>query len=453
LISELEVKRRLLKVDKVIGETTVTKVIEKDVTLPIQVIKIFDVVANLTDVETEVREGGVMVTGLIEKQLFVVDEGDLVSHVQEDVTFTQFIEVEGAQPKMRAQVNARIIDVDAQLITDTKVRQEIVLEIFIKVTEVQQIQVITDVMGGPKDLDVDKKLLKVDSVVGEDMVSEVVKKTVELPITAKKIFQIIPEVRDVQTEVNNDIVIVRGIVHKQIFLVDEGDLVRHVTEDVPFSITVPIQGARPDMDVQVDVDAIVEQFQLIDPPSKMLRQVIVLDIFVKVTETLQIKVVTDVSGKGIKIRKKLLKVDQVVDDVTQRETVEAEVELPVGADKIFRIMAEITDVQTEIVNGKVIIRAVLHKQIFFVDQSGLLRHFREDVPFQIIKNIQDAMPDMNVQERLRIIGDIEFQLVDKKTLKQTAIIEAFVKITEIEQLDVVTEVFWNPPGHSKPYSK
>ncbi len=448
MISELEVKRRLLKVDKVIGETTITKVIEKDVTLPIQAIKVFDVVANLNNVEAQVNDGGATVTGEIEKQLFVVDEGDIVTHIHEDVTFTQFIQIDGAQPNMRAQVKAKIVDVDAQLITDTEVRQEIILEIFIKVTEIEQIQVITDVMGGPKDLEVDRKLLKVDSVVGEDTVSEVVKNTAQLPITAKKIYKIVPEVRDVQTEVNTDLVIVRGVVHKQIFLVDEGNLVRHVTEDVPFSKTVPIQGARPGMDVQVDVNAIVDQFQLINAPSTELRQEIVLDIFVKVTETLQIYVVTDVRGTDIKTRKKLLKVDQVVDDITQRETVESQVQLPIGADKIFRIMAEITDVQSEIVNGKIIIRAVLHKQIFYVDQSGLLRHFREDVPFQIIKNIPEAMPDMDVQERLTIIGDIEFDLISKKKLEQTAVIEAFIKITEVEQLKVVTEVYWKT-GRSK----
>jgi len=451
LISELEVKKRLLKVDKVIGETTIRKVVESTITLPIQAVKIFDVVAKLNDVETEVKEGGVLVTGNISKQLFVVDEGDIVRHVDEDVSFRQFIQIADTHPHMRAQVKARIIDVDAQLINDREVRQQIILEIFVKVTKVKQIQVITDVTGGPKNLAVDKKLLKVESVIGEDEVSEVVKSVVRLPITAKKIFQIIPEVRNVQTEVKTDLVIIRGVVHKQIFLVDEGDLVRHVKEDVPFSITVPIQGARPNMNVQVNIDALIQQFQLIDPPSRKLSQVILLDIFVKVTETLQIKVVTDVTGTGIKTKKKLLKVDQVVEDVIQRETIDSQIQLPIGAEKIFRIIAEITDVESEIVNGRIIIRAVLHKQIFYVDKGGLLRHVRENVPFQIIKRIPEATPDMNIQERLRIIGDIDFQLVDKKTLRQTAVIEAFVKITKVEQLEVVVEVIWNPP-YSKPYS-
>ncbi len=446
MFHEFEVKRRLLKVDKVVAETTEKKTIVSEFTLPLRAKKIFDVVARLNDVEAQAQQDGVTVRGEIRKQLFIVDEGDLIRHVDEEEAFEQFIQLKNVQPGMRVQVNARIVDVNVQLINENEVRQEIVLEIFVKVTEVQQLQVITDVIGGPKDLQVDKKLLKVDSVVGEDKVAEVIKETVQLPITAKKIYEIVPEVTNVQTEVVNDAVIVRGVVHKQIFLVDEGDLVRHVTEDNLFTVTVPIQGARPGMDVQVDIDAVVDRFQLIDVPGNMLRLTILLNIFVKVTEILQLKIVTDVKGKGIEVDKQLLKVDQVVDEARQREIVDSQVQLPIGAQKIFRIMGEITDVETEIVNGKVIVRAVLHKQIFLVDQSGLLRHVEEDVPFQVIKQLPDAEPQMDVQENLQIIDEIDFQLVEKKKLEQTAVVEVFVKVTEVEQLDIVVDVDWK---HSK----
>jgi spore coat assembly protein SafA len=445
------VEKRLLKVDKVIGETVVKKVVDTTVKLPIVATKIFDVVASVTNVRGEVREGGVLVTGTIKKQLFIVDEKDLVRHVPEEIPFRELIPVAGARPRLNVQVRASVIDVETTLVDNgKKVRQEVLLEIFVKVTEVQQVEVVTDVKGGPSDLKVEKRLLKVDSVVGEDLVSEVIKNTAELPITAQKIFQVVGEVRDVTTEVKEDVVMVRGIVHKQIFLVDERDLVRHVSEDVPFSVAVTIPGARPGFDVQVDVAAIVDRFELLDPPGRRLRQTIVLDIFVKVTEVLQLDVVIDVTGKGIEAVKKLLKVDEVVADVFETVTVDAEVELPMKAEKIFRIMAEITNVETEIVNGRVIVRAVLHKQLFYVDKSGLLRHEREDVPFQVVANVPGAEPGMNVQARLRIMGDIDFDL-NGRVVQQTAVIEAFLKVTRTVQLEVVVDViFKDAPVPPKP---
>ncbi len=437
----LDVEKQLLKVDKVIGETEVEKTIDTTVNLPIRAKKIFDVAAGVTNVRGEVREGGVLVSGMIRKQLFVVDEKDLVRHVPEEVPFQEFVRVEGARPRLKAQVRATIIDIETELSEKgRKVRQEILLDIFVKVTEKEQIEVVTGVKGGPKDLKVEKKLLKVDSVVGEDLVSEAVENTVELPITAQKIFQVVGEVRDVEAEVREDMVMVRGVVHKQIFFVDKKDLVRHVSEDVPFKVDVRIPGARKGLDAQVDVTAVVDAFELVDSPGRELWQTIVLDVFAKVTEMVQLDVVIDVKGKGIEAVKELLKVEQVVADVTEETVVESKVELPREAEKIFRILADITDVETEVLNGRVIVRAILHKQLFYVDQKGFLRHFREDVPFQMSVDVSDAEPGMNVQPRLSVVGEIDFDLVDGRVVEQKAVIEAFLKVTRTVQLEVVVDV-------------
>jgi hypothetical protein len=70
------------------------------------------------------------------------------------------------------------------------------------------------------------------------------------------------------TEIKKDTVIVKGIVHKQVFLVDEGDLVRHAFEDIPFSKSIKIEGARPENDVFVRVRVTLDDFEVIKPPSK-----------------------------------------------------------------------------------------------------------------------------------------------------------------------------------------
>ncbi|HAA35012.1 MAG TPA: hypothetical protein DCD97_06830, partial [Firmicutes bacterium] len=97
---DLIVERRLLKVERVIGEKTVRSTVEARITLPFKAIKVFDVIASVTDVATEVREGGVMVSGIIHKQLFVVDLGDIVRHVPEDVPFEEFVGIPGVMPNM-----------------------------------------------------------------------------------------------------------------------------------------------------------------------------------------------------------------------------------------------------------------------------------------------------------------------------------------------------------------
>jgi hypothetical protein len=164
LSKDLVVKRKLLKVERVIGETTVREAVEAEIALPFKIEKVFEVITNVTDIETEVRTGGVLVTGVIDKQLFVVDKGDLVHHVPEEIQFRAFVDVDGAQPEMNVQVQVRVLTVDTHLINAETVKQTVVLEIFVKVTVTEQIEVVIDVQG--RGISVKKELLKVESVVG-----------------------------------------------------------------------------------------------------------------------------------------------------------------------------------------------------------------------------------------------------------------------------------------------
>ena len=438
LPDDLVVRRRLLKVDRVVGEVTFTEAVEAQIQLPFKVLKIFDVHAHVVGVTTQVLPGGVQVSGTIHKQLFVVDKGDLVRHIPEDVPFTIFVPIEGVFPGMNVQLDIRVLSVDTELIAPKTVRQVILLEIFVKVTVTEQIRVVVDVRGFG--IRVEKRLLKVDAVVGEDTVRQALPVTVTLPITAKKIFRIIPSVRNVTAEVRQGVVIVRGIVHKQVFLVDEGDLVRHAAEDIPFTKTVPIPGVLPGQQAQVNVSVALQDFALIDPPSRLLRQDLVLEIFVKVTRIVQLEVVVNVTGIGIIVRRELLKVESVVLDLLQRETVRAAFKLPIQAIKIFEVIGQLVNVKGVAGFDTVTVSGILHKQIFFVDPSGLVRHEREDVPFRFVKTAPGARPGMNVQVRAGIIGDISARLIDDKRVEQTAVIEIFVKVTETVQLEVVVDV-------------
>jgi len=153
-------------------------------------------------------------------------------------------------------------------------------------------------------------------------------------------------------------------------------------------------------------------------------------------------VVVDVKGRFIVVEKRLLKVESVVVDVLQQETLRSVVTLPVQASKVFEIAGQIVNLQAEARFDQVVVRGVLHKQLFFVDPGNLVRHAREDVPFTFVKTAPGARPGMNVQVHANIIGEIRHRIIDEQGLKieQTAVIEIFVKVTRTVQLEVVVDV-------------
>ncbi len=456
----------LLKVEQVVGENAAQTSVIRDITLPGRVRKIADVDATIRDVTARVIENKVIVEGIIHKQIFYVDEDtdQLKEFTVTDEKFIHFVDIPGAMPGMNVQVHTRIefighdfimeIERDSKKIykkekdykkdpkIDTIFRQTVVLEIFAKVTETLQLEVVVDVRGiDPKK--VTKELLKVDSVIGENASQVTVQADIEFPQRpARKIKNIDTEIRKVTTRVIENKVIVEAILHKQIFFVAaEDDVVYEVSVDEKFTHFVDVPGAFPGANVQVYprvefVDVVIDAY------DRMLgRQTAVIDIFVKVTETVQVEVVTDV--KDVDVTKELLKVSQVIGEGAKQHKIVADLVAPFPARKIAGPPdTRFENITTRVIENKVIIEGELVKQVFFVrlDFDDVLE-FEVREPFTLFVDIPGARPGHVVQVYPRVeFVDLEIDPNDPTLIRQTVVIEVFVKVTEFVQLEVVVEL-------------
>lgn len=160
------------------------------------------------------------------------------------------------------------------------------------------------------DLVLTTERLKVLRVIGEKVAQVVVEN--ETPINAIKIDKIHASLGPFEDHVFENKVVKQGIIHKQVFYVDPENFVRHISEDIPYMLTVEIPGVKPSdfIDVQnhlVDIDT---DFQLIPRGPRrhsddkdldagvraILRQKVVAHILVKVSEWTQVDVVTGVQS-------------------------------------------------------------------------------------------------------------------------------------------------------------
>ena len=109
-----------------------------------------------------------------------------------------------------------------------------------------------------------------------------VEEIVELDPPAEKVDEIRGELRDLQVEIIPDKVIIQGIIHKQIFLSTGIISPRHQERRGPIQYVSGSPGAEPGMDVQVHpvIEKII--FELVSPVE--LRQKVIIEVFVKVTE-------------------------------------------------------------------------------------------------------------------------------------------------------------------------
>lgn len=531
---EIDIERRLLRVENVVGENVRQVEIFNDIEFPVKVKKIWEVDAEVRCIETEVIEDKVIVKGIIHKQIFfVADEDKKVGdvHFKRDEVFektveeefTEFVDVEGAMEDFDVAVDVRIEFVDHEKkkhkfhhhdhdhhdhdhhdddfeeeeecpdddhdgkkdcdnpdhhstheerwhhdeVRDVW-RQTVVLEIFVKVFEVVQLEVVTDVIAPDFDLDIIRELLKVESVIGEEEKQTEILADIEFPHgkRVKKVKEVITEVRDIETEVIPDKVIVEGILHKQIIFVEhKTHKVFEMSVDEPFTVSVDVPGAQKDNDVKVDVDV---EFVDVDlrhgndrDGFKAAKQTAVLAVFVKVTEPLQIEIVVDVIGDGVEVERELLRVQGVVGENERQVNLKSDIffDRPVK-----KIIETVTDVKinrrdSKIIKDKVIIQGILCKQIFFVDlcsEAVFEKSVKEK--FTTFVDIPGAREDNN--QTLDV--DVEVEFVDHHLpdfpkwicgafkdgefdpedfpVEQVVVLEVFAKVTETMQLDVVIDV-------------
>jgi hypothetical protein len=424
----------LIKADRVIGENTVGTTVSSTVTLTRSATRIVDITGQIEDLTVRVLADQVQIQGILHKQVFYVGPEERVYHQAENVPFGVFANIPGAEPGMVAQVHPRVVGITRTLEGSRTVKQQATLQFFVKVTEDQQLHAVLASTGS---------LYKVRRVVGENTIATVIETVTELPTPAMKIRDIVASLREVTSEVLTDQVVVRGSVIKEIFYVGPDGVERFFREVVPFVTTAQIMGARPGMEAQVH--ARIERVDREMGTDRIVRQRVVLSIFIKVAEIVQVRLVTSTTGP-------LIKVNRVVAENTKQVMLESTECLTLPALKIRNIDARVTDVNYEVIDNKVIIQGTLHKQIFFVGSDDLVHHQREDVPFSTFVEIAGARVGMNAQVHPRV-EFVSWTLLpfseapcspihDEPTMSdlfrrgvhQKIVIDFFVKVTEEAQI-------------------
>ncbi|MGQ9778642.1 MAG: DUF3794 domain-containing protein [Bacillota bacterium] len=114
-------------------------------------------------------------------------------------------------------------------------------------------------------------------------------------------------------------------------------------------------------------------------------------------------------------------------EATAQTLVDITVALGVPAVKIDEIVAAVADLNCTVIAGKVIFQGVLHEQIFFVDEQGLVRHRAEDARFAGFIPFVGAAEGMECAAEA-VIEFIDFRLLDPLTLRQLVVLSVTIRL-------------------------
>ena len=205
-----------IKAQVVIGENTRQVLLENVLDLGANALKVREIRAEVKDICCDVICDKVIVQGIIHKQIFFVGEDNMVYHRSEDVPFSTFLDIPGAEPGMNCHVEVCIEHIVHHLLTPTLLQQKVIFEVFAKVTDTQNLQVT--IGPGP--------LVVIDEVVAKVTGQLLEEETVELEVPARKISVIRAKIKYITFEPICDKVIIQGIIHNHIFFIDDENIER-----------------------------------------------------------------------------------------------------------------------------------------------------------------------------------------------------------------------------------
>ncbi|MGE5599255.1 MAG: DUF3794 domain-containing protein, partial [Bacteroidota bacterium] len=186
---------------------------------------------------------------------------------------------------------------------------------------------------------------------------------------------------------------------------------------------IDLPGAGPGLDVEVT--PVIETISFEQPTPDTVRQ--------KAMVALSARVTRDVAFQTAEDGEDLYHVAEVVGAGSEQVLRRDVVTLATPAVKIRDIAAELRDLRTHLLPGKVIVQGTVHKQIFYVGADDIERHQAEDAPFSAMVEMPGVVPGMTAIAA-PVIEDLLHHLLSPTELEEKVLIR--VDVTVVQEIQI-----------------
>lgn len=124
----------------VIAETQVQVLVEDTITLFTPAIKVDEIKATVQNLRCHVIPGKVIFQGILHKQIFFVNEDNVVVHQGVDIPFSGFVDLVQAEPGLCCQLTPIIEFIDFQLLSPTSLREVTVININVRLLDIPPLE-------------------------------------------------------------------------------------------------------------------------------------------------------------------------------------------------------------------------------------------------------------------------------------------------------------------------
>jgi len=287
--------------------------------------------------------------------------------------------------------------------------------------------------------------LDFETLVGENARQESLTKIIKLPADSG-----IPEICEASTNINSVTcevlegkVLVEGSLQQAVVYYYDGQEIEHEVEADSFSSFIDLPGAVPGMKAYVYNRLEYVDHQLIDVGSEArFRQVTGLEILVKVTQPLEMKVATGVAGVDPdSVSIELLQLTRAVGEGSNSFTVTREIETGYSIERIVSVETSLENWKKEVYDGGVGFSAALFVTLTCLDEEGTTHTHTSSEEVKVDVSIPESKEKMQVEvlPRVTVVGKRRGEQSQQKAIV-LLLVDVFARSYQYLSMDVVTNV-------------
>jgi hypothetical protein len=328
-IEDIQVLKDTVILNTYLGSNKVNFIIKEDLDLPSSKPTVNEILRNdvkITGKDFKVAEGKIIVKGDIGiSTLYIADdETRSMQYMENELAFTQFVELEDVDEDTVVDVDYDLIDYKIEAIEDSdgelrNIRAEIALNIYVNGMSQKTVEVLSDAYSPKARITLEKQQISLDEVFSKNRSQIVIKDTIDLnecsPEVAE-IFNVLCNYNVSESRVEDDKIVIEGSVQNNILYLANNDdqPVFCYKKEIPFKHEVDIRGINSNMKADISLEVEHCNYSMISSNQVEIRAVVGVDMRV---ETKKLVPIINKASENLIDEMKILSRPSVIVYITQ----------------------------------------------------------------------------------------------------------------------------------------
>ncbi|WP_024832715.1 DUF3794 and LysM peptidoglycan-binding domain-containing protein [Ruminiclostridium josui] len=328
-IDDVQVLKDDIDINTYLGSNKVNFIIKEDLELPSTKPTIAEILRNdlnISGKDFKISDGNVVVKGDINiSTLYIADdETRSMQYMENQLSFTQFIELEGVSEDTDVNVDFDLIDYKVEPSEDSdgenrNLKAEATINIYVTGLCKNSFEVLTDAYSPKTRIILEKQQFSIDETVSDNRSQLIVKDTLnfeDFNPEVREIFNVLSRCNVSDTQIEDGKLTLEGSVLNNVIYLsnDEEQPVFCHSKEIPFKHVVEIKGLRSDMKVDTSIELEHCNYSMLSTDQIEVRCAIGVNARVETTKFIP---VINKATEGVIDEKKILSMPSVIIYIVQ----------------------------------------------------------------------------------------------------------------------------------------